>query len=578
MARLVCPKCKTVVDVAPGARPACPACGFGRQAVGAPVQVRTAPPRPAPDPAARSAPVPARPAPQAPGVRPMPRRNRLVVASLAVAALLVVGAMAAAAVWLLGAQGGAVNSKAADAPEPSGEAVQDQATDTSIATQGLADLKSMFSRIASPRPAALPAGVGGMTIEVSGTVPEWPAASRELSRSTLSQVGHGGRAFVVLAPTDVVAGQPFPLTVTAVDSEGEPDPAYRGWVVLAAGTGEAFNASHTFTADDAGTWETEFVLDRPGVGSVAAVQVGETNTTGLSGLILVHLAGEGAAGPEQRLNLTFGTTEITRIDATLASRGITVEIRLWCHPGGIVIEALGHVSQGRPSVARSCLEQSGGDGFEGLGVPTLGSEPGSAVLRNGVLEATFRGSVSAATIWMEESPSGWHVREAQVQAGELEATLRPAYAPLARLDLPVADRTEPALVEASEIQTATSVRWRVERIDTQVPVADLEARLYAAGGGPPVATFSLADGSDAVAGYTFRFRGSDGLEVGISPELGFSGGARLLREGDTLLVSNPDWADEEVELVLFDTAARMPLQTPIGGGSRSGAGASGLAA
>lgn len=49
MARMKCPRCATIVDVAPGAAPACPNCGFGA----------TAPPAAAP----MAAPAPASPAP-----------------------------------------------------------------------------------------------------------------------------------------------------------------------------------------------------------------------------------------------------------------------------------------------------------------------------------------------------------------------------------------------------------------------------------------------------------------------------------------------------------------------------------
>jgi hypothetical protein len=367
-----------------------------------------------------------------------------VVVALAVAGLLVVGILAAATYWLLA---GSPGPRAPDEAEPSALAAQaDRGLDAAVATQGLAEVQAMFSRIASPQPDLLPDGVAGMSIEVTGSAPPWPGASKELSLSTLSQVGLEGRAFLVLAPTDVLAGEAFPVTVTAIDAEGTPDPAFGGSIVLTGPGGEDAYAVHDFTASDAGTWETEFTVDRPGVTSIAAVQVGETNTTGASGPILVHSAREATGGPRQSLNVTFGASDTTRIEATLAAVGVTVEIRLWCHPGGIELDAFGMVVHSRPSQTRSCLEQSGGDGFASLGIAALAPEPTSATLRNGTLEAGFRGGRSTATVWMQETPDGWRVQRLEARAGGLNMTLRPLYGPRPGLELPVADLTAPAQV------------------------------------------------------------------------------------------------------------------------------------
>ena len=54
MPRLKCPRCATVVDVAPGARPQCPACGFG--SASPPPAPEAAPPPPAPAPPLGTAP------------------------------------------------------------------------------------------------------------------------------------------------------------------------------------------------------------------------------------------------------------------------------------------------------------------------------------------------------------------------------------------------------------------------------------------------------------------------------------------------------------------------------------------
>lgn len=106
MPRLRCPRCASVVDVAPGAAPACPSCGFGSKPASAPAPAPTAAPAAQPAyaaPAPYAAP-PAAPAPApAAGGRPPPRTGRIV--AIAAVALLVLGG-AAAATYLLAGGGG----------------------------------------------------------------------------------------------------------------------------------------------------------------------------------------------------------------------------------------------------------------------------------------------------------------------------------------------------------------------------------------------------------------------------------------------------------------------------------------
>ena len=89
MPRLRCPRCASVVEVAPGATPACTSCGFGGPAI-----APTAPPAvPEPAPAAASAPAVA-PA-------PAPSRRGAVIAICVVGFLVLAGAAAAVAYFAM---------------------------------------------------------------------------------------------------------------------------------------------------------------------------------------------------------------------------------------------------------------------------------------------------------------------------------------------------------------------------------------------------------------------------------------------------------------------------------------------
>jgi uncharacterized delta-60 repeat protein len=61
--------------------------------------------------------------------------------------------------------------------------------------------------------------------------------------------------FTISAPAEVTAGQPFEVTVTARDENGNVVPDYTGTVSLSStDPGAAFPGSHTFTTDDAGVY------------------------------------------------------------------------------------------------------------------------------------------------------------------------------------------------------------------------------------------------------------------------------------------------------------------------------------
>jgi ELWxxDGT repeat protein len=69
----------------------------------------------------------------------------------------------------------------------------------------------------------------------------------------------------VLAPPTAVAGQPFSVTVQAVNDFGDINPGYRGTVTFSGGDGATLPVDYTFTAEDAGSHAfTEPTLVRAG--------------------------------------------------------------------------------------------------------------------------------------------------------------------------------------------------------------------------------------------------------------------------------------------------------------------------
>lgn len=65
-------------------------------------------------------------------------------------------------------------------------------------------------------------------------------------------VGGSATRLVVVGPSDVVAGEPGWLQVRALDSWGNPDPAYRGTVTVSGDVPAGCPSTYTFTAADAG--------------------------------------------------------------------------------------------------------------------------------------------------------------------------------------------------------------------------------------------------------------------------------------------------------------------------------------
>jgi MYXO-CTERM domain-containing protein len=103
MPRLRCPRCASVVEVAPGAAPLCTSCGFGSQP---PAPVAAAPLPPIPADAVLAAPMamPPRPSPPPPPAPPAPAppsRRGAVVAIVVVGVLVLAGAAAAVAFFAL---------------------------------------------------------------------------------------------------------------------------------------------------------------------------------------------------------------------------------------------------------------------------------------------------------------------------------------------------------------------------------------------------------------------------------------------------------------------------------------------
>ena len=75
-------------------------------------------------------------------------------------------------------------------------------------------------------------------------------------------VGGPATQLVVVAPSDVVAGEPGWLQLRALDPWGNPDPAYRGTVTVSGDVPEGCPSQYTFTAADAGVHRFEGVRYR----------------------------------------------------------------------------------------------------------------------------------------------------------------------------------------------------------------------------------------------------------------------------------------------------------------------------
>ncbi len=106
---------------------------------------------------------------------------------------------------------------------------------------------------------------------------------------TLTIVGNRAERLYVVAPSDVVAGEPFRLQLRAIDRWGNPDPAYRGTVAIgapAAGLPDAY----TFTEEDAGVhWFDGVAISEPGIARISVSdEVLNANANASSNPIQVH--------------------------------------------------------------------------------------------------------------------------------------------------------------------------------------------------------------------------------------------------------------------------------------------------
>jgi hypothetical protein len=94
-------------------------------------------------------------------------------------------------------------------------------------------------------------------------------------------------------PGGAVAGEPFTVTVTAANAQGNPDPAYAGTVTFSSSDGQAvLPANYTFSSADAGVHRFSVTLNTAGSQTVS---VADTANAGLSATVTVGVAAGAAA-------------------------------------------------------------------------------------------------------------------------------------------------------------------------------------------------------------------------------------------------------------------------------------------
>ena len=137
-----------------------------------------------------------------------------------------------------------------------------------------------------PYPAVLPANYtftssdqgshtfsGGVTLFTAGaqTLTVQDTANSALTGSATVTVGAGASALLVVsAPASAIAGSPFNVTVTVLDSEGNVVTGYTGTVVVTSSELNPQPTDHTFTASDSGSYVFSATLFSAGVQTVEA--------------------------------------------------------------------------------------------------------------------------------------------------------------------------------------------------------------------------------------------------------------------------------------------------------------------
>ncbi|CAN5780504.1 DUF3604 domain-containing protein [soil metagenome] len=104
----------------------------------------------------------------------------------------------------------------------------------------------------------------------------------------LTIIGNAAERLYVVAPSDVVAEEPFRLQVRALDRWGNPDPNYTGTVSFESDQTQGLPRSFAFDRDDAGVrWFDDIFIDEPGI---ARITVSDTllRTSATSNPIVVH--------------------------------------------------------------------------------------------------------------------------------------------------------------------------------------------------------------------------------------------------------------------------------------------------
>ena len=380
-----------------------------------------------------------------------------------------------------------------------------------------------------------------------------------------SYYGDMGIAMRVRAPTDVVRGQPFPVEVTVVDEQGNTVPGYIGTLAFGGLFAEAPLDHANFTAADWGMKRLEVTLVEPGLDYVWADSRMD-NASGRSGPVLVHHEAEGLGPPlGVHANITFGqSADLLHIGFDVTAIGVNVHGEAWCSPDGMDVAVFGQVAHQRPSQGSHCLAGVELPALDTIATPFSLKVEDAVEDGTGAVRATLRGDGINATLEMHKATDGWRPETLRMQ-GRISGLVRLRYGSHEAFKPPVADFTIVATVEASEKVWADHRTWTVESHKEQIPLRDLEARVYGAGD-EPLATFRLGNASGSSHGFVFHVQDKDGVLLSPEADLHFSGGVRMLQDGDTLSISSADQSMDSLTVLVVDLVAQAPLRERVGGG------------